>query len=150
MLTYRVVVPIHRQGALLSSCVSYVCLTSVYHVVAFFIKKKLNIFGNRRFIPEGYIKMMAGRAKKNPTIFRHLTVTTFWGLQGVQKYNITENLVYSRGVPKNTFFQNMLLSMHIEPTYSKIKFWGPAHPPYPIFEKVKKNGAISRKKKVIL
>ena len=53
------------------------------------------------------------------------------------------------GVVKNTFFQNMLLPMDIEPTYSKIKFWGPAHTPMSNFPKSRKNGAISRKKKEI-
>ena len=94
--------------------------------------------------------MISGSAnKKKTTIFGHLTVTTFWGLRWVQKYNITENMVYSPGVPKNTFFEDMLLSMHIEPTYSKINFWGPAHTPMSNFRKSRKNGAISRKNKDI-
>ena len=78
--------------------------------------------------------MMAGRAKKNHTLFRHLTVTTFWGLREVQKYNITENMVYSRGVPKNIIFKTCCYQC-TEPTYSKIKFGGPAHSPHVQFAK---------------
>ena len=54
-------------------------------------------------------------------------------IQHHRKYDIQPG-----GLPKNICFQNMLLSMHIEPTYSKIKFWGPANTPISNFRKSQK------------
>ena len=113
----------------------YVCLCVVVASSRFLFFKKLKNFGNRRFIPEGYIKMMAGRAKKNHTHFRHLTVTTSWGFHGVQKYNMTENMVYSPGsAQKYLFSKHVVINAH-RTNILENKFLGPSTYPHVQFSK---------------
>ena len=82
---------------------SYIVVMSS-HFLFFKSKQK---FGNRRVC-----KNDGWSCKKKTYDFSTLDR----GLRCVQKYNVTEKRVYSRGVPKNIFFKNMLLSVHIEPT----------------------------------
>ena len=83
--------------------------------------------------------MMAGRAKKNHKIFRHLIMTTSWGLWGVQKYNITENNVYSPGGAQKYFFSKHVVINAHRTNILENKILGPStYPPCQIFQKVQK------------
>ena len=96
--------------------------------------------------------MMAGRAKKKHTIVWHFTVTTSWGLRGVQKYNVTENMMcpnfcFSKHVvinahnmmcPNFCFSKHVVINAH-RTNILENKILGPStYPPCQIFQKVQK------------
>ena len=78
---------------------------------------------------------------------RHLTVATSWGLRRVQKHNTIKNMIYSPGVPKNTFFSKHVVINAHRTNILENKIFGPSTYPHVQFSKksITKNCAISRK-----
>ena len=112
----------------------HLCVCVVVASSRFLFLQKLKNFGIRRIY-----KNDGWSCKKK--ILRFFG-TWPWQLlgdsEGYKNTTLPKIWYTARGVPKNTFFQHMLLSMHIEPTYSKITFWGPAHTPHVQFSKKSK------------
>ena len=101
---------LRRQGALLSLSV---LLSSCRHI--FYLKKKKKKSETEGLYPK--------------VIFRHLTVTTSWGLQWVQKYNVTENIVYSPGGAQKYLFSKHVVINAYRTNILENKNFGAQHIP---------------------
>ena len=130
---------LRRQGALLSLCVLYVVCRWMSWRHAFDFFKNLIFSETEGLYPKGIKKWWLVVQKKNPTIFRHLTVTTFWGLRWAI-YSIFGNVVFlyiSGGVP-NIFFSKHVVINAYRTNVLENKILGPSTYPHVQFLKKSK------------